>query len=342
MLITRTPLRISFVGGGTDLADFYMRSVGAVVSMAVNRYFYLSMHQSFSGSGSLLKYSETEAVTRAQDIRHSILREVFMQYGIENVDFASSADVPAGTGMGSSSAFTVGLLNLVYAYQGKYRSQTYLAERACEIEIRDLGNPIGKQDQYGAATGGLKFIQFNPDGQTSVQGLFLKHDERLKLERSLMLFYIGNQRSASTILEEQSRRTRENADTFAILEKMAAQAMALKNDILVDVDAVGDALRQGWEYKRELSGGVSNPVIDGAYEAAMAAGAAGAKLLGAGAGGFLLVYADPARQDAVRQALVGLTLHRVRIDQVGTTVIFDDRADIGPDAAVNTVRHGDA
>ena len=326
MLITRTPLRVSFVGGGTDINAFYERSPGAVISIAIDRYFYLSMHKYFGEHGSLLKYSKTERVDSADQIEHSILRNVFLHYDIDQVDFASAADVPAGTGMGSSSAFTVGLLNLVYAYKGLHRSQAYLAERACQVEIDELGNPIGKQDQYGAAIGGLKFMAFNPDGKVDVMPLFLPQPESRRLENNLMLFYLGNQRSASALLKEQSQRTRDNTDTFQILQKMAQQARDLKDDIFLDVDAVGHALREGWELKRQLAKGISNPTVDAAHDAALAAGAIGAKLLGAGAGGFLLAYVPPERQQAVRDALSPLPLHRLKIDVTGTTTVFDDRA----------------
>jgi D-glycero-alpha-D-manno-heptose-7-phosphate kinase len=325
MIITRTPLRVSFVGGGTDLASFYRRSPGAVVSMAVNKYFYLSMHPHFAQKGFLLKYSETENPETADRIKHRIIRAVFERYGVENADFSSAADVPGGTGMGSSSSFTVSLLQLVHASQHRYVSQRDLAREACEIEIDVLGEPIGKQDQYGGAVGGLKFIQFNTDDSVEVTPVHLRQDERRKLEGSLMLFYLGNQRSASAILEKQNKATATEEQVFKSLEQMAAQAHQFKSDIATDVDCIGHYLREGWELKKSLSSAISNPLIDGAYAAALDRGALGGKLLGAGAGGFLMVYCPQDRQEGVSQALGDFPLHRLKIDNSGSTVIFAAR-----------------
>lgn len=325
MIITRTPLRVSFVGGGTDLASFYRRSPGAVVSMAVEKYFYLSMHPHFAQKGFLLKYSETENPNTVDQIKHRIIRAVFERYNVENADFSSAADVPAGTGMGSSSSFTVSLLQLVHTSQNRYVSGRALAQEACEIEIDVLGEPIGKQDQYGAAIGGLKLIQFNMDESVEVHPIHLRKDERHKLENNLILFYLGNQRSASAILAKQNEATVKQGEVFRVLEKMAAQAHQLKQDIVTDVDCVGHYLREGWALKKSLSSAISNPLIDEAYRAAMDAGALGGKLLGAGAGGFLLTYCPQGKQAGLVQRLSHLPVHRLKIDTSGSTVIFDDR-----------------
>lgn len=325
MIITRTPMRVSFVGGGTDLASFYRRSPGAVVSMAVNKYFYLTMHPHFAQKGFLLKYSETEHPETAEQIKHRIIRAVFERYNVENADFSSAADVPGGTGMGSSSSFTVSLLQLVHTSQNRYVSQRDLAKEACEIEIDVLGEPIGKQDQYGGAVGGLKLIQFNTDDSVEVQPIHLRQDERRKLENNLTLFYLGNQRSASAILAKQNKATATQEDVFRALENMAAQAHQLKLDIATDVDCLGHYLREGWALKKSLSSSISNPLIDDAYTAAMEAGAIGGKLLGAGAGGFLLTYCPEDKQAALLERLGHLPAHRLKIDNSGSTVIFDDR-----------------
>jgi len=325
MIITRTPMRVSFVGGGTDLPSFYRRSPGAVLSMAVNKYFYLTMHPHFAQKGFLLKYSETENPERAEEIKHRIIRAIFMRYGVENADFSSAADVPGGTGMGSSSSFTVSLLQLVHAYQNRYVRQRDLAAEACEIEIDVLGEPIGKQDQYGGAIGGLKLIEFNTDDSVEVTPIHLTQEERRKLEGNLMLFYLGNQRSASAILEQQNKATASEDQVFRALQTMAEQARRLKQDIAEDVDCIGPYLREGWELKKSLSRAISNPLIDDAYEAAIKAGATGAKLLGAGAGGFLLTYCPQEHQARLSEALSSCPLHRLAIDSSGSTVIFDDR-----------------
>lgn len=325
MIISRTPLRVSFVGGGTDLASFYRRSPGAVLSMSVNRYFYLSMHPYFHQKGFLLKYAQTENPDDVDQIQHRIIQAVFRRYGLDNADFASAADVPGGTGMGSSSSFTVSLLHLVHAMQQRYVSQRDLAAEACEIEIGVLKEPIGKQDQYGAALGGLKFIEFLPDDSVEVSQVHLRASERRKLEASILLFYLGNQRSASAILEKQNKATTDSQDVFAALQTMAAQAHQLRDDITQDVDCLGAYLRDGWELKKSLSDGISNPVIDEAYDTAMANGALGGKLLGAGAGGFLLTYCPPEKQDRLISALSKLPVHRLKIDHTGSSIIFDDR-----------------
>lgn len=327
MIICRTPLRVSFVGGGTDLPSFYREHSGAVVSMSINRYFYLSMHGFFGGNKSLLKYSETELVDDPAEIKHRIVRQVFTEYGVRGVDFASAADVPAGTGLGSSSAFTVGLLQLVNAWRGRHLPQHALAEMACRVEIEKLGDPIGKQDQYGAAIGGLKFIQFNIDDTVTVTPVFLRPSQRLALENNLMLFYLGNQRSASSVLAAQKHATETCAATVRNLSLMAAQADRLRQDIVEDVNSLGEHLHEGWMLKRALTSGITNTLIDDAYAAARAAGAEGGKLLGAGAGGFLLVYAQAERQGAVEAALHAFPLHRIKIDHAGSTVIYDDRTD---------------
>jgi D-glycero-alpha-D-manno-heptose-7-phosphate kinase len=327
MIITRTPLRVSFVGGGTDLAAFYRREPGAVLSMAVNKYFYLAMHKFFEEDGFLLKYSKTEHVSDVNEIEHTIIRAVFAEHGIAGVDFSSAADVPGGTGLGSSSAFTVSLLQLVNAHLGRHASQHLLAERACRIEIDVLGNPIGKQDQYGCAIGGLKFIEFNPDESVVVEPIFLRHAERAKLEANLLLFYLGNQRSASAILAEQSKNTSNDTAVFNSLRKMAEQAHGLKRDIQSSVDAVGHYLREAWELKKQLAQGVTNSLVNDAHAAAVGAGALGAKLLGAGSGGFLLTYVPEERHSAVRGALAPLSLHRIKIDPTGSVIIYDDRVE---------------
>ncbi len=327
MIICRTPLRVSFVGGGTDLPSFYRRHGGAVVSMAVDWHFYLSMHKFFGGQKSLLKYSQTELVDDPGEIQHRIIREVFTEANLRGVDFASAADVPAGTGMGSSSSFTVGLLHLVHAWRGRYFPQHVLAEMACRIEIDRLGEPIGKQDQYGAAIGGLKLIRFNADETVTVTPIFLRPSERMTLEGNLMLFYLGNQRAASSVLIAQKRATETCEATIRSLTRMADQAERLRSDIAVDVNLLGEHLHDAWMLKRGLSAGITNPAIDDAYDAARAAGAVGGKLLGAGAGGFLLIYAPPEKQDAIGAALRDLPLHRVKIDHAGSTIIYDDRTE---------------
>ncbi len=323
MLISRTPFRISFVGGGTDIDTFYKHQPGAVISIAINKYFYLNMHPNFEKGNILLKYSQTENVNNINDIEHKVIKEVFRKYNVTGVDFASAADIPAGTGMGSSSAFTVSLLQLVHSYQNRYISQLSLAKEACEIEIERLNQPIGKQDQYGAAIGGLKLINFYADGEVDVENIYLRFEQKKILEDNLILFYLGNTRSASAILEKQKEVTVNNRKTLKILSKMADQAKHLKHDLLVDVRCLGDYLKEGWELKKSIMSSITSSVIDQAYETALSNGGKGAKLLGAGQGGFLLVYAEKKDQSNLIKAM-NRQWTKFKIDNQGSVIIYDD------------------
>lgn len=324
MIISRTPLRISFCGGGTDLPGFYRQYGGAVVSMAITRYVYLAMHEYFESEGFLLKYSKVERPGNVGEIEHRIVRQVFSDYDIRGVDFNSSADVPSGTGLGSSSAFTVGLLNLCNAFQGRYEGRTQLAEKACEIELEKLGEPIGKQDQYGCAMGGLNYIAFHPDESVTVEAVPVSLAMRRRLEESLLMFYLGGSRSASAILQEQSNAIARGGSPIDDLRAMAKQAEDLRRDIVADVDTLGPYLHEGWERKRRLTAGITSPQIDEAYARALAAGATGGKLMGAGGSGFLLVYAPETVREAVIDALGEYRCYRVRMDTIGSTIIYSD------------------
>ncbi|MBD9625265.1 GHMP kinase [Ensifer sp. ENS06] len=324
MIISRTPLRVSFAGGGTDLPNFYRQHGGAVLSMSIQKYIYLAMHSYFEKDGYILKYSKLEAPRTLGDIEHRIIKQVFSDLDIRRVDFNSSADVPAGTGMGSSSAFTVGILNLCYAYKGQFVSKATLAEMACEIEINKLNEPIGKQDQYGCALGGINFIQFFEDESVAFEPVPLSYEQKRQLESSLMMFYLGGTRSASAILSEQSKNSVENVDIIKNLRFMAGQAHSLRRDICQSVDVLGEYLNEGWMRKRKLAPGVSNPLVDGCYDRALAAGATGGKLLGAGGSGFLLVYCPQKKRQDVIEALAEFDLHEVRMDNAGATIVYSD------------------
>jgi D-glycero-alpha-D-manno-heptose-7-phosphate kinase len=324
VIISRTPLRISFCGGGSDLPEFYREHGGAVISMSIARYVYLSMHEYFEPEGFILKYSALETPKTVDDIQHRIVRQVFSDYGIDRVDFNSSADVPAGTGLGSSSAFTVGLLNLVNAYQGRYEGRSTLAAKACEIEIDKLGEPIGKQDQYGCALGGLNFIEFHEDDSVTSEAVPLTLEARKRLEEGLVMFYLGGTRSASALLKNQAEELKRNDIALRTMKAMVCQARELRAEIAGDVDVIGDYLHEGWERKRSLADGISNPLVDDAYARAKAAGATGGKLLGAGDSGFLLVYAPDDAGGHVRDALSEYRAHNVRFDPIGTSIIYSD------------------
>jgi D-glycero-alpha-D-manno-heptose-7-phosphate kinase len=322
MIISRTPLRVSFCGGGSDLPDFYREHGGAVMSMSIARYIYLSMHEYFESDGYLLKYSKIETPKTVDAIEHRIIKQVFSDYGIKGVDFNSSADVPAGTGLGSSSAFTVGLLNLCNAYKGRYEGRNVLAAKACEIEINKLGEPIGKQDQYGCALGGLNFIEFHTDDSVTYEAVPISQDSRERLENGLVMFYLGGSRSAGSVLRRQTDTLKLSKNASSSLKAMVRQARSLRAEIANDVDIIGPYLHEGWERKRLLSEGITNPRVDEVYEAGRRAGATGGKLLGAGSSGFMLFYAPDGAMEAVCTALSELKPYKVRFDPIGTTIIY--------------------
>lgn len=320
MIITRTPFRVSFAGGGSDLREFYSKNgYGAVVSTAINKYMYIVIHPYFHNK-IRLKYSKTEDVENIDEIQHPIVRECLRKVKLEKgVEIASFADVPAGTGLGSSSAFTVGLLNALYAYKGNVVSKERLASEACEIEIDILNEPIGKQDQYAVAYGNINYIKFNKDETVNVSSILLTASAREKLENGLCLFYVGGKRRASDILGEQKKNMMDDKKIHN-LRKMVMLADELK-DILNknDIDALGDVLHKGWLYKKELANGISNEVIDSLYDKAMEHGASGGKLLGAGGAGFLLIYTS--KNEGLSKHL-GCTTLPFNIDREGTKIIF--------------------
>lgn len=329
MIITRTPFRISFAGGGSDLKNYYEKYGGAVLSVSINKYMYLSLHPYFQEDKYLLKYSKTEAPDTLDEINHPIIREVFRKYDIKGVDFNSSADIPAGTGLASSSAFTVGLINLCNVYTDKYMNKTDIAELACTVEIEDLKEPIGKQDQYACACGGLNFIEFYKDGVVDVEKLYLPTDAYHVLEKNLLMFYVGKTRAAGSILAEQKKNTTEDCAKIANLHKMVNLANDLKTELLEgNVNVMGEILHTGWMYKKELANGISNPDIDYYYEIARQNGASGGKLLGAGGGGFLLFYVEEQHRSRVRQALKDLKEINFKFDNKGTSVIYYNKVDL--------------
>lgn len=322
MIITRTPLRISFVGGGSDMAEFYREQGGAVLSAALAKYVYLSMHPYFHEQKIFLKYSHSELVDSVEQIQHRIIHEVFSTYGIKGVDFNSSADVPAGTGLGSSSSFTVGLINLCNAYIGRRMTTAQLAESACRVEIERLREPIGKQDQYAAAFGGLNFILFQPDDSVRVERVSMTLREYLQLQRNLVMYYLGQTRAASEVLREQQNNVRSDRSKVANLRKMVQLARELCVSLgHGDIDALGAMLHTGWMYKKELAKGISNERIDHYYDVAMRNGAQGGKLLGAGGSGFLLFYVAQSEQDRLQRALSDLQAFPVVFDDYGSTLI---------------------
>jgi D-glycero-alpha-D-manno-heptose-7-phosphate kinase len=317
-------LRVSFAGGGTDLRAFYSRESGAVVSTGINKYIYITTNKKFD-TQIRASYSITEMVDHANDLRHELIRECLKLTEIKNgIEITSISDIPSsGTGLGSSSTYTVGLLNALYAYTGRHVGPERLAREACEIEIQVLGKPIGKQDQYIAAYGGLQYIQFNPDGSVFVDPIICQTETKGKLNERLLMFYTGLTRSADNILSEQSRNTDTDAERRAVLSQMKRQAeqcrLALEENSL---DGFGEILHQGWELKKTMASGISSPQIDGWYQTARKNGAVGGKILGAGGGGFLLVYAHPENHSAISAALYDLQPTPFHLEPQGSKIIF--------------------
>ncbi len=321
MLITKTPFRISFCGGGSDLESFYAKHGGCVLSTSINKYMYISIHPYFDPKYTLLKYSQNELVDDVSKIDHKIFKHVLTTMEVDGVEISSTADVPGGTGLGSSSTFTVGLLNTLYCYKGKFASKAKLADEACEVEIEKLGAPIGKQDQYAAAFGGLNFIKFNKDGTVSVSPVVMQADTYKKLQKNLMMFYTGTTRSANSILSEQ-KKNMSDEDKANNLIKMCDLAYEMKEALENnDLSSFGKILNDSWELKRTLASGISNPDIDRAYEIAMKNGALGGKLLGAGGGGFLLFYCEEENQERLRKE-IGLKEFDFKFEQDGTSVVY--------------------
>jgi D-glycero-alpha-D-manno-heptose-7-phosphate kinase len=324
MIISKTPFRISFVGGGSDLPAFYERGYGAVISSAIDKFVYLALHEFFDRRY-LLKYAQTETCESIDAIRHPLIRECLRNTGNQDfLEITSFADIPSmGSGLGGSSAFSVGLINALLARQGRLPSHENCAARACEVELVQLAEPIGKQDQYAAAFGGMNYLRFNPDGTVDVEPLVLSADLRGALEQRLVLFYTGVTRSAVTILSEQRRNILDDQKVFDTLCRMRDQADRLRQELVAgNLSAVGAEMHQGWLLKRQMASGVSSPFFDQIYERGRAAGASGGKLLGAGGGGFFLFYVEPERREAVIDSLGELRHLDFCLERQGTRIIY--------------------
>ncbi|MFA5036603.1 MAG: hypothetical protein WC479_05450 [Candidatus Izemoplasmatales bacterium] len=323
MIVSQTPLRVSFAGGGTDIQSYYDKSFGAVVSTAIDKYIYVIVKERFDDK-IRVGYSKTELVDSVDEIEHDLVREAMKMAGVsKGVEIVTMADIPSeGSGLGSSSSVTVGLLNALYAYKGVFVPTDTLARQACEIEIDILGKPIGKQDQYIAAFGGIRHFQFYPDDVT-VNTVKLQDHDRRRLSKNLMLFYTGIARKADSILSDQVANTDDNMIT---LVEMREQAEALAQELSHNnVDAVGRFLAEGWKKKICLSRKISTNEIDDLVSKALKAGAKGAKITGAGGGGFLLLYVSPDRRGDVGFALRDYRELPISIGQDGSKIIFNVR-----------------
>jgi len=324
LIISRTPVRISFVGGGTDLPGYYKTGFGAVVSTTIQNYIYVIAKQRFENSYRI-SYSETEIASSLNDIKHDLIRESIRSAKITDyLEILTIADIPGrGTGLGSSGSLAVGLLNALYSYIGINQSKEFLASEACRLEINILKRSCGKQDQYAASYGGLNYIQFNKDESVIVEPIKLSSSTLKELEDNLMLFYTNITRPSESILPYQAKNIPRRIE---ILDKMRDQALYLRDMLRQnDISELGALLHQGWLYKRQLAKGISNPIIDSYYNKARKAGAIGGKISGAGGGGFLLLYVLRRDQDSVRKALFNLREVSLRLDSTGTRIIYSTR-----------------
>jgi D-glycero-alpha-D-manno-heptose-7-phosphate kinase len=324
MIISRTPLRMSFVGGGSDLPSFYRKFGGAVVSTAINKFVYITLNEKFDHR-IRVSYSRTEEADTVAEVQHPLVREAMFLLEVKGgIEITSIADIPSkGSGLGSSSAFTVGVLHALHAYSGRYAAAEQLAKEACAIEIERCGEPIGKQDQYAAAFGGFNFIEFNGDDSVSVEPILCKRETLLKLQENIVVFYTGISRSASAILKNQQQAVASSEAKQKALQRMVQLARNLKGELQKNnVAAFGEIIHEGWELKRSITGEISSTEIDEWYSAARKAGASGGKLLGAGSGGFLMFYAPPDKHDAIANALKGLRRIPMRFEPQGSRIIF--------------------
>lgn len=321
MIISQAPYRVSFAGGGTDLPAFYRGEFGAVLSITIARHMYVTVHGRFKPN-IRVAYSKTETADSVAAVQHDLVREAMRMVGVDGpLEITTIGDVPAGTGMGSSSSLAVALLNAMYAYRGQIVSHERLAREACQIEIDILGKPIGRQDQYAAAYGGLNYIRFNPDDTVDVEPVPCQPPVLAELERRVLLMYTDQQRDANQILKKQSDGTE---DRRRVLREMRDLAHAMRMAISGkgDLDEFARLLHAGWELKRSLGFGISDEKIDAWYEAARRAGAQGGKLLGAGGGGFVLLMAPPERHAAIREALGYPRELEFKIERHGCRIIF--------------------
>ena len=325
MIITRSPLRITLGGGGTDLPSYYREHGGFLIAAAIDKYVYVTVMRPFV-EGIFLKYSQLEHVDQIDEVQHPIIREALqmLDFKTPQVEITTLADIPAGTGLGSSGSFSTALLKALYAHRRRLVHPNELAELACDIEINRLGEPIGKQDQYAAAYGGVTCFSFSKNGEVQACPLAMRTSRLFELEDNLLLFFTGFSRSAGSILKDQKQRT-ERSDASMLQNLHYVKELGFRSRIALEsgkLSAFGELMHEHWEHKKQRSGGMSNPEIDGWYELARKNGAVGGKLVGAGGGGFLLFYSEDHRRLRTAMTNAGLEEVRFRFDFEGTKVLF--------------------
>jgi D-glycero-alpha-D-manno-heptose-7-phosphate kinase len=324
VIITRSPLRISLGGGGTDLPSYYRQHTGFVISAAIDKYVYITLHDTFAQEV-IVKYSKMEVVPTADDVKHPIVREALrlVQVGTPHLEITSMADIPAGTGLGSSGSFTTALLRALHTMKKNYISRQDLAEQACHIEMRLLNEPVGKQDQYIASYGGITSFHFLPDDTVEVAPLQMAAETLHNLEDNLLLFFTGFTRSASQILQDQDTRSREGdremLDNLHFIKQIGCETKTAFEQ--GDLRRFAELMHVHWQHKKKRSAGMSNPAIDEYYELARQNGALGGKLIGAGGGGFLMFYTEDKTRLRRTMCAAGLREVRVRFDFQGTAVV---------------------
>jgi len=324
MIVVQTPLRVSLFGGGTDFPSYFRSAGGCVLTTAIDKYVFVTIKKRFDPK-LRVGYTRTELVDDISQVQHELIREAFRTTGLsKGIEITTMADIPAtGTGLGSSGSVTVGALQSMYSFKGEVQPAERLAREACAIEIDVLRKPVGLQDQYIAAYGGFRWIDFLPDGQVHLERISVAPESERRLNECLLLFYTGITRDASSILEEQEARISERSH---VLERLKALAAEARTEIEKgNPDAVGGLLHESWTLKRQLASGITNGTIDAMYDAARRAGATGGKITGAGGGGFLLIYCPDGRRQAVREALGQLQELPFRFEPEGSKVIFNYR-----------------
>ena len=325
MIISKTPFRISLVGGGSDLSAYYARTPGAVLSLTIDKSVYVTVNRRFD-STIRVSYTKTEIVDTLDQLHHELVREAMRAVGVTaGVEITTIADVPAGTGLGSSSSLLVGLLDALHAFTGSFRSAEGLAREACAIEVNLLGKPIGKQDQYAAAYGGLNYIQFNSDESVFVEPIICRKETKQDLQRSFVMLYTGLRGDNAELLAIQREETLHNVRKQRILDQMVGLTRQMKAALEAnDPRRIGELMHENWQLKRQIAPGISNATIDELYESGRRAGALGGKILGAGGGGFLLFCCAPEEQERFRAGMrpFGLRELAFNIEWQGSRIIY--------------------